>query len=79
MGTVWAMKALSVEVQFSLSITFHSLLPFLFPLALTFTLTRSLSPDAAAQDLMPGFTFQHRLSWETSSRGQGATQIKTGL
>lgn len=79
MGTVWAMKALSVEVQFSQSITFHSLLPFLFLLALTFSLTHSLSPDAAAPALMPGFTFQHRLSWETSSHGQGATQIKTGL
>lgn len=47
--------------------------------SLTFSLTRSLSPDAAALDLMPGFTFQHCLSWETSSSGQGATQIKAGL
>lgn len=44
MGTVWAMKALSVagaELQFSQSITFHSLLPFLsffFPLTLTSSL-----------------------------------------
>lgn len=57
MGTVWAMKALSVagaEVQFNQSITFHSLVPFVFPLTLTFSLT-----EAAALDLMPGFTFQH--------------------
>lgn len=85
MGTVWAMKALSVagaEVQFSQSITFHSRLPFLsifFPLTFTFSLTCSLSPDAAALGLIPGFTFQHCLSWETSSSGEGIMQIKTGL
>ena len=85
MGTVWAMKALSVagpEVQSSQSLTFHSLLPFLsffFPFLLSFYLTRSLSPDAAGLVLIPGFTFQHCLSWETSSSGQGAMQIKTGL
>lgn len=35
MGTVWAMKAFSVagaQVQSNKSITFHSLLPFVFPL-----------------------------------------------
>lgn len=62
MGTVWAMKAVSVagaKVQSNKSITFHSLLRFVFPLILAFPRLEPLPRISG-----PGLHFNTVFFWE---------------